>query len=217
MVECYGCGKALDVGGGVNPGYHWFGGKQRCFCPGRFYQSKKPCLTKAFIRLCDNGECPVCGERGASYGGPCLDCEKTLRVGRVTRERVTDLRTEVIGEILASFLRFDSYGDGVMAWPFREVTRDGSKQYILSLELRRYLSQLWGKWGELHHAEGVAKGSDMLARLHSGELALTAHADFKKQTAEKVPYVKRELQKLVIEVVERAQAIKDWNDNREKG
>lgn len=207
MSECYGCGKALASF--EKTGYWWLAGKQRSFCAGRSsYYPKKPCLTKAFFRLADDYGCPICGEEWSSQGQPCNDCEAMLKLGRETHSKTVELRTEIAAEILATFLRFDGWGDDNMAYPFNSVA-EGEDRYSRALELRRATVKLWERWAELHEAKGLVEGSNLLSRLHAGETSLVDYEVAREGAAEKIPVVKRDLERLTLEVVELAKKIGD--------
>lgn len=209
MSECYGCGKKLPNFG--DNGYFWVGGKQRTFCHGRYHQPKRACVTKAIFKLSEEHLCPLCGGEWSNYGEPCSDCEETLKVGRETRATTANLRDEILSEILASFLRFDSWSSGDMAWPFRIVTRRGDDQHSLSFQLRKAVHDLWMKWGELHHAKGLAEGSNMLTRLSTGETSLVEYNALRETAVENIPVARHGTEKLALQVVEAAKKIREWN------
>jgi len=213
MSKCYGCGKELRSYD--KQGYYWLAGEQRSFCHGRYGQPKRPCLTRATAKLDDDHLCHFCGEGWSSHGEPCSKCYETFALGRRTRQRTTSLRLEIVSEILATFLRFNSWGDENMAWPFAVVTRKGDEQRDLSRGLRQAITKLWDRWAELHYNKGVVDGSNMLTRLSAGELSLVEYNGLREKAAEKIPSAKDDLKQLVAEVVERSKKIQEWNDEED--
>jgi hypothetical protein len=214
-TECYGCGKPLDPR--ERAGYYWLGGESRSFCTGRLALPKKPCLNKAFARVVENEDCPVCGE-GMGFpvnGMPCDDCKQLLLLGEQTKARTARLETEIVSRVLASFLHRPGFGSGDSeAWPFRIVVRKGEKDYTLASELRRTLVTLWERWGELREARGVVIGSNLLGRLKAGDIGLVEYTEEREEKVERTLSLSDELEELVAEIIEGARKIEDWNEEQ---
>ena len=145
----------------------------------------------------------------------CDQCHRIVHAGRKEKKETSELSHRILANILASFLHFDSWSSGNMAWPFQIIIPDDGKagptarKWDLGQGIRLALTRLWGKWGELHEARGLAEGSNLLARLHSGETSLVDYNAEREEATKKIPVTREKLQALCLEVVQKAQEIEN--------